>query len=54
MFAHAFEWWRWCKSITRCCIDGSAAARYLRLMRAEMQALADEIQQSLALLRRHL
>jgi hypothetical protein len=31
-----------------------AAPRYVPLMRAEMQALADEIQQSLALLRRHL
>jgi hypothetical protein len=39
---------------SRPCIDGFAAARYLPIMRAEMQALADEIQQSLALLRRHL
>jgi hypothetical protein len=54
MFGPAFEWRPRRKSITCARIDGSPAARYLRPMRAEMQALADEIQQSLALLRRHL
>jgi hypothetical protein len=54
MSGPAFEWRPRNKSITRACIDESPAARYLRIMRAEMQALADEIQQSLALLRRHL